>query len=90
MIDGGLNVWTYQPAIGGNALGDVAIVYTQSDATTCPTIMATARSAQTGTFSSPVLIKTSVTYATKDPSAIRDPHPPERAGRPEGPSWKGL
>jgi hypothetical protein len=66
VIDGGLDVWTYQPAIGGNALGDVAIVYTQSDASTCPTIMATARSAQTGTFSTPVLIKTSPLEAVRD------------------------
>jgi hypothetical protein len=58
-IDGGPGVWTYQPAIGGNPAGDVCLVYSQSSATTLPSIMYTARAAGTAGFETPTSVKLS-------------------------------
>ena len=58
-FDGGPGVWTYMPAIGGNALGDVGIVYTQSSANMCPTIMTSLRKAAGAGFSAPAALFTS-------------------------------
>jgi uncharacterized repeat protein (TIGR01451 family) len=61
-IDGGPGEWTYQPNIGGNSRGDVAIVYDQSSATRNPTIFAATRIASAGAFDTPVLIKASPSF----------------------------
>ena len=61
-IDGGAGEWTYQPNIGANALGDVAIVFSQSSASRNPSIFAASRKAGVPAFDTPVLIKTSPSY----------------------------
>ncbi|MSU57841.1 MAG: DUF11 domain-containing protein [Pedosphaera sp.] len=58
-IDGGPGEWTYQPSIGGNALGEVCLVYSQSSSTRNPSIFATSRGANATSFDTPVLVKTS-------------------------------
>ncbi|MBI5709673.1 MAG: hypothetical protein HZC42_05105 [Candidatus Eisenbacteria bacterium] len=66
-IDGGPGVWTYQPAVGANADGDVGLVYTQSSATICPTIMVAARKAAWSAFAPPQVLKEGTYYnATRD------------------------
>jgi hypothetical protein len=49
--------WTYMPALGVNAAGDAAIVYTQSSASECPNMYYTTRTAgdAAGSFRDPVL-----------------------------------
>jgi uncharacterized repeat protein (TIGR01451 family) len=61
-IDGGPGEWTYQPSIGCNALGDVAMVFCQSSSTRYPTIFGTTRKAGSSHFDRPVLIKASPGY----------------------------
>jgi uncharacterized repeat protein (TIGR01451 family) len=61
-IDGGPGIWTFQPSIGGNALGDVAIVYSQSSLTLNPSIYVTSRKAGAIFFDVPSLVKTSPAY----------------------------
>jgi len=61
-IDGGPGEWTYQPNIGCNAIGDVAMVFCQSSTSRLPTIFATTRSLGTTNFDVPVLIKASPAY----------------------------
>src|SRR5262249_13922259 len=58
-FDGGPGVWTYQPAIGGNGRRDVGIVYVQSSANMCPTIMTSVRKATGSGFSAPTVLYTS-------------------------------
>jgi hypothetical protein len=65
-IDGGPGVWTYQPSIGGNFRGDVAIIYCQSSAMTEPTIMYTARGAAADAFETPTVVKVSPSYSNSD------------------------
>jgi hypothetical protein len=60
-IDGGTGVWNYQPAIGGNRDGDVAIVFTQSSSSTYPTMMATLRREGASAFATPAVVKPSPT-----------------------------
>jgi len=55
-IDPGAGLWAYQPAIGGNALGDVGIVFTQSGSSLCPTPMYSAYRAGTGGFTPPAVL----------------------------------
>ena len=59
-IDGGLGVWTYQPAIHGNAQGDTCLVYCQSSVTENPTIMYTRRAFGSSSFDPPSVLKQSV------------------------------
>ncbi|MEO8426720.1 MAG: thrombospondin type 3 repeat-containing protein [Verrucomicrobiota bacterium] len=61
-IDGGPGVWTYIPAIGGNALGDVCIVFSQSSASTFPAVMSTTRAAAAASFDTPVTLKMSPNF----------------------------
>jgi hypothetical protein len=61
-IDGGPGVWTFLPAIAGNAQGDVCLVYAQSSAETVPMIMYTARATSAGNFASPSLLKISSSF----------------------------
>lgn len=65
-IDGGPGVWTYQPAIGGNAAGDACLVYCQSSASTLPTIMTTGRRANEPSFGPPVLVKASAAFSNSE------------------------
>ncbi len=65
-LDGGSGVWTYQPAIGGNANGDVCIVFTQSSSSSYPTIMYTSRSAAAASFDVPSVLKASPGYSNSD------------------------
>ena len=58
-IDGGSGVWNFQPAIGGNAQGDVCLVFSQSSSSTFPTIMYTSRAAGAGSFETPTVLKAS-------------------------------
>jgi len=58
-IDGGPGVWYYQPAIGGNTLGDVGMVFTRSSATECPAVVVTARRAGATAFPDPLVAYTS-------------------------------
>ncbi len=61
-IDGDSGVWTYLPSIGGNAIGDVCLVYAQSDSFTCPTIRFTVRPAGATCFETPRDLKVSPTF----------------------------
>lgn len=61
-IDGGPGVWNFLPSIGGNEQGDVALVFLQSSATECPTVMTTARRAGATAFPDPVPVLVSPTY----------------------------
>src|ERR1043166_3260675 len=61
-FDGGPGEGTYQPSIGGNALGDVGFVYSQSSGTTYPSIFASTRKAAALAFDTPVLVKASPSY----------------------------
>jgi len=60
-IDGGPDIWNYQPAIGGNARGDVCIGFTQSSASMYPTMMVAARQATADAFPTPILVHSSPT-----------------------------
>ena len=59
VIAGGAGEWTYQPCIGGNAVGDVCIVFTQSSSSRFPTIMYTVMPAGAAAFQPPTILKTS-------------------------------
>lgn len=61
-IDGGAGVWTFQPAIGGNDLGETTIVYSQSSATTFPSISYVSRGSGAIAFETPVSLHTSPTF----------------------------
>jgi len=61
-IDGGPGVWTFIPAIGGNARGDVCIVFSQSSASTFPAIMSTVRTAGSTSFEVPTTLKVSPNF----------------------------
>ena len=61
-FDGGTGVWNYMPAIGGTPAGDVAMVFTQSSAGQCPTVMASARKAGDTGFPAPVSVAVSPSY----------------------------
>ena len=65
-IDGGSGVWNYQPAIGGNARGDVCMVYCQSSSTTFPAIYCVARAAGETNFGAPILLKQSPAFSNSD------------------------
>ncbi|MBI3413986.1 MAG: HYR domain-containing protein, partial [Verrucomicrobia bacterium] len=65
-IDGGAGEWTYQPAIGGNANGDVCIVYTQSSANRFPTITYTSRNAGASSFDPATFVKVSANFSNSD------------------------
>lgn len=65
-INGGTGVWTYQGSIGGNANGDVALVYTQSSSSTFPTIMFTTRLNSASSFDAPQLLKASPGFSNSD------------------------
>jgi hypothetical protein len=72
-FDGGADVWNYQPAIGGNAQGDVCIVFSQSSPSLFPRIMFTARAAGAAGFEPPTVLKTSTNfYVTRKPAIICD------------------
>ena len=58
-IDGGPEVWTYMPAIGGDEQGRVGLVYTQSASNMCPAMMYTGRGPGDASFTSPVVLKSS-------------------------------
>lgn len=62
-LDTSPTVYAYQPSIGGNALGDVAIVFTESSSLSCPTLSYSALRAGTGSFTTPVPLTVSPTYA---------------------------
>jgi hypothetical protein len=53
--------WTYMPALGVNAAGDAAIVYTQSSASECPNMYYTTRTAgdAAGSFRDPAMQRAS-------------------------------
>ncbi len=56
-LDGaGTDAWTYMPSLNVNAAGDAAIVYTQSSATECPTMVYATRNAgdAAGSFRDPI------------------------------------
>lgn len=61
-IDGGPGVWLYQPAIGGNTLGDVGLVFTRSSPDECPAVAVTARRAGATAFPDPLVAFTSPVY----------------------------
>lgn len=65
-MNGGAGVWTYQGSIGGNANGDVALVYTQSSSSTFPTIMFTTRLNAASSFDAPQVLKASPGYSNSD------------------------
>ena len=48
--------WNYQPAIGGNFAGDLAVVYTRSSSTSNPAMMYCFRSATDSAFSAPQVV----------------------------------
>jgi len=57
-IDGtGTDAWTYMPALGVNAQGDAAIVYTQSSSNECPNMYFATRGASDapGSFRDPIV-----------------------------------
>jgi hypothetical protein len=58
-LDGGSGVWTFCPAIGGNARGDVCVVYSQSSASQNPTVMCTLRRAEDAVFVPAIPLKPS-------------------------------
>jgi hypothetical protein len=62
VIVGGAGEWTYQPCIGGNAVGDVCIVFTQSSSSRFPTIMYTVMPAGTAAFEPPTILKASPNF----------------------------
>jgi len=62
VIVGGAGEWTYQPCIGGNAVGDVCIVFTQSSSSRFPTIMYTVMPAGAAAFEPPTLLKASPNF----------------------------
>jgi hypothetical protein len=68
-IDGGTGVWNFQPAIGGNAQGDVCLVFSQSSSSTFPTIMYTSRAAGAASFETPTVLKASTNFYNGSPSA---------------------
>ena len=61
-VDGGSGVWRFMPSIAGNALGDVCLTFTQSSASTYPSVMATIQQAGSDGFPEPVTILTSPSY----------------------------
>jgi hypothetical protein len=65
-IDGGAGVHSYQPAIGGNRVGDVAITYTRSATNINPTMMGTIRLSGAGAFEAPIVIRASPNYSNGD------------------------
>jgi hypothetical protein len=65
-IDGGPGVWTYQPSIGVNARGDVALVYTISSTNLYPTMVYTSRKATDVAFEPPTSLKASPAYSNSD------------------------
>ncbi|MEO6036051.1 MAG: autotransporter-associated beta strand repeat-containing protein, partial [Verrucomicrobiota bacterium] len=48
--------WNYQPALGGNYAGDMAVVYTRSSSTSNPAMMYCFRGAADGAFGSPQVV----------------------------------
>lgn len=58
-FDGGPGTWTYQPNLGRNAAGDMAIVYTQSATGVCATTMVASRRAGADGFSTPQAVNVS-------------------------------
>ncbi|SRR6266702_2837513 len=58
--------WNFIPAIGGNAAGDVCMVYTRSSETIYPTMMYAFRAAGDSSFGSPQVVKVSDSYYTGD------------------------
>jgi hypothetical protein len=61
-IDGGPGVWTFQPAIGRNACGDVCLVYSESSATVFPRIMCAVRPRGAPNFGTPFLARQSPSF----------------------------
>ena len=57
-LDGGTNTWRQHPSIGGNARGDVCLVFTQTSSNTVPAIYAAIRKAGDTSFQT-LLVKTS-------------------------------
>lgn len=53
---GDAGFWNYQPAIGGNFAGDMAIVYTRSSTSANPTMMYVYRNAGDSVFGSPQVV----------------------------------
>jgi hypothetical protein len=69
-IDGGSGVWTYQPSICCNPLGDICMVYCQSSSSSTPTIMATTRKAGQAAFDPPVVINPALAFILVADGAI--------------------
>lgn len=61
-VDGGDGVWTFQPAIGGNACGDVCLVYCESSAAEFPRIMCAVRPRGASRFNGPFVVKQSPSF----------------------------
>jgi hypothetical protein len=61
-IDGGTGMWTYQPSIGGNARGDVCLVYCGSSTVTNPTIYFAARPSTSTSFDTRGIVRASPSY----------------------------
>ncbi len=64
-ISGG-GEWAYQPSIGGNAQGDVCVVFTHSSANSYPSIRYAVRPAGATNFNAPVTLKASPAYSNSD------------------------
>ena len=60
------NIWNYQPSIGGNALGDICIVYSQSSPSTFPTIRYITRRSNSAVFEFPVTLRASDSFSNSD------------------------
>jgi hypothetical protein len=65
-INGGTGVSTYQPSVGVSSNGSVAIVYTQSSSTQCPTMVYVSRTAAATAFDAPVAVKASPSFSNSD------------------------
>ncbi len=62
-LDGGTGVWNLQPSIGGNAKGDVCIIFTQSSSSIFPTIMFFGRPVGATCWEPPQTLKVSSNYS---------------------------
>ena len=65
-IDGGPNVWTFQPSIGGNAQGDVCLVYSQSSTSMYPAVLYAIHPAEATSFDVPSTLTNSPSYNNND------------------------
>ncbi|HTK32368.1 MAG TPA: hypothetical protein VL332_10435 [Candidatus Saccharimonadaceae bacterium] len=70
-FDGGPGVWDFMPTIGGNAKGDVCVVFTQSSSSQFPTVMVAARQAGADAFPAPIVVRASDTFYSSTGSFAR-------------------